>query len=248
MKVTSVETAREAIFRLREGTRCQEPFAFVVTDVHMPEMDGFALVEAIHKSISLAETFILMLTSGGQLGDLRRCRDMGVSAYLTKPIRRAELKAAIINATKNDPFPEHATQPKGLQKREISLERGLEILIVEDNAVNQKVTRAILDKAGHYSVSAADGKKAIQLLRERSFDLILMDVQMPEMDGYEATRRIREIQSGTGIRTPILALTAHAMAGDQDRCLKAGMDDYIAKPIHAATLVDLVAKYCRTAR
>jgi len=212
----------------------------------MPEMDGFALVERIKRTPNLTNAFILMLTSGEHIGDLARCRELGVSAYLTKPIRRAELRVAIaaaITSVRNRIEDPVIATAQRIKKGHSSLTA--HILLAEDNLVNQRVARAILEKGGHTVVVTNNGRRALALLEEETFDLVLMDVQMPEMDGFEATAAIREKEKTSGVHVPIIAMTAHAITGDRERCLSAGMDDYISKPIHGAALLDLIGPYCK---
>jgi CheY-like chemotaxis protein len=212
----------------------------------MPDMDGFQLAERIHATPNLANAVILLLTSGEHIGDLARCRDMGISVYLRKPVRRAELRAALVAVLAGEaPHLEHAETEEVLTIDRLRKRhgQGLHILLAEDNLANQRVARTILEKAGHSVVVAETGKFAMMLLDEQSFDLILMDVQMPEMDGFEATAAIREREKHTGKHTPIIAMTAHAMSGDRERCLEAGMDDYITKPIRASLLLELMKEY-----
>jgi two-component system sensor histidine kinase/response regulator len=193
---------------------------------------------------------IMMLTSGEQRGDAAKCRELGVAAYLVKPIRRAELSAAIVRVLASWPErkagisrTESGAEP-ALTGRKIRSKGKLRILVAEDNEVNRRVALRILEKEGHQVVMVGDGKKALEILRVQTFDLVLMDIQMPEMDGLEATRAIREGEGQTGKHIPIIALTAHAMSGDRERCLEAGTDDYISKPINARALLDLLEKHC----
>jgi two-component system, sensor histidine kinase and response regulator len=250
MQPTSAASAPEALAHMRRCAEQGQPFRLVVTDVHMPEMDGFELVECILDAPNLTNAFILMLTSGEHLGDLARCRELGVSAFLTKPIRRAELRAAIVSAladrggegqTARD-LRRLANRTGGLT----SAGSGTHILLAEDNVVNQRVARAILERAGHTVTLADSGQIALELWEKQPFDLILMDVQMPDMDGFEATGAIRKKEKESGAHTPIIAMTAHAMSGDRERCLNAGMDDYISKPIRGPALLGLVTKYARS--
>jgi CheY-like chemotaxis protein len=217
----------------------------------MPEMDGFDLAAQITRSPHLADSVILMLTSGQQQGDLARCRELGVSAYLTKPVRRTELRAAIARA-----FAGHAQRqqgrsenPTGIRALQDSLQTAqaspARILLAEDNIVNQRVAVRILEKAGHHVVVTANGREAIAAWRNQPFDLVLMDVQMPEMDGFETTAEIRRAEAGTNGHVPIVAMTAHAMAGDRERCLEAGMDDYISKPIRKSDLMDVIERHTK---
>jgi signal transduction histidine kinase/DNA-binding response OmpR family regulator len=242
MQCTAAASAAEALTQMRRAAERGQPFPLVVSDVHMPDMDGFELAEQIHKSPNLAKAVILMLTSGEHSGDLARCRELGVAAYLTKPVRRVELRSAILKAISGrseDGTREAATS--GVSRLGIAKQsRRRRILLVEDNVVNQRVGRAILEKAGHSVVVASDGKQALTLFEAERFDLVFMDVQMPEMDGLEVTAAIREREKGTGLHTPIIAMTAFAMAGDRERCLNAGMDGYISKPIQASAILETV--------
>ena len=183
------------------------------------------------------------------MGDLSRCRELGISAFLTKPVRRAELRAAIVAAIADRSRGHHAEVPAVVAKAgRVAEERsgsGLRILLTEDNVVNQLVGRGILQKASHSVVIANNGKEALTLLEGQPFDLVVMDVQMPEMDGFEATAAIREKEKRTGEHIPIIAMTAYAMTGDRERCISAGMDSYITKPINAPALLALVAQYGR---
>ena len=251
MQPTPVASAPEALVHMRRGTEHGHPYSLVLTDVHMPEMDGFDLVESIKSTPDLTNAFILMLTSGEHMGDLARCRKLGVSAFLTKPVRRAELRAALVSALTNWSGDSHAAQDllalAGRTAKPKSASSGACILLAEDNAVNQRVARAILEKAGHTVAVAVNGRNALGLWEDRHFDLILMDVQMPDMDGFEATAAIRQREKESRAHIPIIAMTAHAMSGDRERCLDAGMDDYISKPIRGPALLDLVTKYSKTA-
>jgi len=236
----------EALAHLRRGLQRGQPYSLVLTDVHMPEMDGFELVRRIHETPELTQPVILMLTSGDRGDDIARCRKLGISSYLTKPVRRAELRTSIVAALAHEvPRGEPAIGPSdtvsdGLQKDRCASCR---ILLTEDNVVNQRVALRILEKAGHVVAVAENGISALRMLGEQTFDLILMDVQMPEMGGFEATALIRQKEESTGRHIPIIAMTAHAMAGDRERCLDAGMDDYLAKPVAAAALLEMVAQY-----
>ena len=249
MQPTPAASAPEALAQMRRGADRGQPFSLVLTDVHMPEMDGFDLVERIKNTPNLTNAFILMLTSGEHHGDLARCRELGVSAFLTKPVRRAELRAAIVTAISDQSREREHVTPRVMAGRNATRPNSLcaaHILLAEDNVVNQRVARAILEKAGHSVVIVDTGEKAVRLWEQQPFDMILMDVQMPDMDGFEATAAIRGKEKQTGTHMPIIAMTAHAMSGDRERCLDAGMDNYISKPIHASTLLDLVSQYGKT--
>ena len=245
MQPTSAGSAPEALAQMCRAAGCGQPFTLVLTDVHMPGMDGFDLVERIKRTPNLTHAFILMLTSGEHLGDLERCRELGISAYLIKPVRRAELRKAIAAAVLGQSHGPAQAREETVARMERAGPGSL-ILLAEDNVVNQRVARAVLEKAGHSVVIADNGRTALLLLEEQPFDLVLMDVQMPEMDGFEATAAIRAKDRLTGTHTPIIAMTAHAMTGDRERCLDAGMDNYITKPIDGSALLDLVAEYSGT--
>ena len=245
---TSVASAAEGLVEMRRAAEDGHPFTIVLTDAHMPEMDGFDLAGKIHESPNLAGAVILMLTSGDQRGELARCRELGVATHLTKPVRRQELHRAVAmalrgkNALKSDLIT--ALSGPWAGRKTVHLN----ILLTEDNIVNQRVAMRILQKAGHHVTLAENGLEALAQLGSREFDLVLMDVQMPEMDGMEATGRIRGMERLSNAHIPIVAMTAHAMKGDQERCLDAGMDAYISKPIAAAELLDMVQRMGNSAK
>jgi two-component system, sensor histidine kinase and response regulator len=224
-----------------------EPVPLVLTDVHMPEMDGFELIK--HIKIQSQTPTVIMLTSGSYPGDVARSRELGAEAYLIKPVRRSDLLATILRILAVHPPVARPVstwrQSVGSLRRELMpASTGLHILVAEDNVINQKYAIGVLEKEGFTSVVVGNGKAAIAALESQSFDLVLMDVQMPEMDGFEATSAIRAREKFSGGRTPIIAVTAHAMSGDRDKCLAAGMDAYISKPIRSAELIDAIAALC----
>jgi two-component system, sensor histidine kinase and response regulator len=243
MKPTEASSGQEALSHLRRAAERGDPFALVITDVHMPQMDGFDLVQQIKQTPDLAGVVILMLTSGEKRGDLQRWREIGAAAHLMKPVRRAELRAAIVKALRR-PEVDQAVEPTSSvsqsSNRKTPAALRSRILLAEDNIVNQRVAARLLEKSGHSVVIVGNGKEAIAALHRESFDMVLMDVQMPEMDGFEATKAIRGDEAGQNKHIPIIAMTAHAMTGDKDRCLAAGMDGYVSKPIRAADLLKLI--------
>jgi signal transduction histidine kinase/DNA-binding response OmpR family regulator len=250
MRPTAAASAEEAVLLLRRSVLEQDPFNLVLTDVHMPGTDGFQLAGQIMNTPDLAEPLIMMLTSGEQRGDAARCRELGVAAYLVKPIRRAELCVAIVNALahRSEPNPGipqtgNWARPPVAEHHTLSRAK-VRILLAEDNAVNRRVVCRILEKAGYEVVVVGDGKDALKMLRAEAFDLVLMDIQMPDMDGFEATRAIRQEEKQTSAHIPIIALTAHALSSDRQHCLEAGADDYITKPINARSFLNLVEKHC----
>ena len=243
MKPTLAEDGSGALRALAQAREANEPFTLVLTDATMPEMDGFQLAGEIRKNPQLSGTTILMLTSAGQRGDAARCRALGLEGYLPKPVSQAELLDAVLRvAGSKRPI----AKPTLVTRHSLREERrSLRILLAEDNAVNQLLALRVLEKHGHRVVTASTGRAVLERLEKETFDLILMDIQMPEMDGFEATAAIRKEEESTGRRLPIIAMTAHAMEGDRARCLAAGMDGYIAKPIQVEDLIDAIEKLGR---
>ena len=244
MKPTSVEGGREALAELSAAREAGEPYRLILTDMHMPLMDGFALVEQIRNSPELSTATIMMLTSAGHRGDAARCQELGVSAYLLKPIRQSELREAVarvLGASRQEGAIPLVTRFSLQDAREPNA--FLSVLIAEDNLVNQRLAVRLLEKRGHQVAVAATGIEALKALEKEKFDLVLMDVQMPEMDGLEAAMAIRQKEKGSGFHQPIVALTAHAMKGDREKCLAAGMDGYLTKPIRPQELDHLLATY-----
>ena len=178
----------------------------------------------------------MMLTSSGQYGDATRCRALGISAYLTKPIKQADLLNQICRVLERDVSRPEAASPSTAVAATEAI-RPAKILLAEDNIVNQRVAVGLLRRRGHHVTVANNGLEAVELFGRETFDLVLMDVQMPEMDGFEAVAAIRAAERTRGVRTPVIALTAHAMSGDRERCLAAGMDGYLTKPVKLAQLV-----------
>jgi CheY-like chemotaxis protein len=217
--------------------------------MHMPGMDGFDLVDQIRRDPGLTGAKIIMLTSGSHRGDIEHSKSLGISAFLSKPIRQADLRDAllrVLGAGMNRPEPAAARVPISPETlRPAPSNVSLDILLAEDNAVNQLVATRLLQKRNHQVVVAANGLQALEAFNRGSFDLIFMDVQMPEMDGMEATARIRAQERLTGGHQTIVALTAHSMKGDRERCLDSGMDDYLTKPISSQDLDAVLSKYSR---
>ncbi|MDX2170167.1 MAG: response regulator [Deltaproteobacteria bacterium] len=239
MHPTLVDGGAEALRALLRARAAGTPFPLVLIDGRMPEMDGFALAARIQEDPTLTGSTVLMLTSDDRPGDLARCRELGIAAYLVKPIRQTELLDAIVTAL-GSPHPAAAPAPSRVAQP--ARGRGLRVLLAEDNLVNQRLAMRLLEKRGHLVVVANNGREALANHLTQPFDLVLMDVQMPEMDGFEATAALRARERGSGQRLPIVAMTAHAMKGDRERCLLAGMDEYIAKPIQAAELFELIER------
>jgi len=224
------------------------PYRLILLDEQMPWMDGFAVVQRIQAQPALRDTPILMLSSSDQTASAKRCQALGVNAYLVKPVRAAELLLAIRRALglSQSVANEDGTAsplPPAPALTESLPQLPLHILIAEDNPVNQRLTMAMVQRLGHEPTLAANGIEALTKWRESPFDMILMDVQMPEMDGFKATYLMREEERISGNHVPIIALTAHAMSGDRERCLEAGMDDYVSKPVNSANLAQAIATY-----
>ena len=228
----------EALEELSRAADAGEPYPLLVTDVSMPGLDGFSLAERVRGDSRLAGTTIVVLTSAGQRGDARQCRELGLSCYLTKPVGHGELLEALLRVA----VPQRRPPAPNLVTRHSLREGGasLRVLLAEDNAVNQRLASRLLEKHGHRVVVASNGREALACHEREVFDLILMDIQMPEIDGFEAVAAIRGREAATGDHIPILAMTAHAMQGDRDRCLAAGMDGYLSKPIDAKEFLEAV--------
>jgi PAS domain S-box-containing protein len=243
MRVTLTRDGQEALEVLEQALAANEPFALIIADARMPGLDGFGLAERIKARPQLATATIMLLTSSGQRGDAARCRELGVAAYLIKPVAQSELLEAILRVLGAQPEAARASLVTRHLLRETR--RTLRILLAEDNPVNQKLAVRLIEKQGHSVTVAANGREALAALDREPFDLVLMDVQMPEMDGFEATAAIRQREKQRGGHVPIIAMTAHAMKGDRELCLAAGMDDYLSKPIRAEELAQMIREYAR---
>jgi len=240
MRPTEAADGPAALAAIAAARQSQEHFQLILIDRQMPGMDGLELAEKIRSDAAMADTRILMLTSGGHPGDANRCRKLGVSAYLLKPVLKPDLLSAILAALghrkKTQPAPPLMTRHTLRESRQMS------ILVAEDNPVNQAVIIRALQKMGHSVTLAQNGKEALTLATRDRFELAFMDVQMPEMDGLSATGAIRTRELGTGRHLPIFAMTAHAMKGDRERCLAAGMDGYITKPVRFSDIEQALAQ------
>ncbi|HZY63989.1 MAG TPA: response regulator [Edaphobacter sp.] len=244
MNATSVSDADKALTALTTALEANEPYGLILTDMHMPKTDGFGLVQQIKQRPALCASTIMMLTSGGQRGDAARCGELGISAYLVKPVRQAELREAISRVlTPKEQIGAVPMITQSVLESDRDPQKTLHILLAEDNPVNQKLATRLLEKRGHKVVLAANGKQALSALEKSDFDLVLMDVQMPEMDGIQATEKLREMEKGTGKHQPVVAMTALVMKGDRERCIAAGMDGYLSKPIRPQELDDVLDAY-----
>jgi len=243
MAPVAVEGARAALRELARAQAAGTSYRLALIDAHMPEMDGFDLAREMKRSRRLGRITVVMLTSAGERGDAARCRKLGIRAYLTKPVRQSDLLDAFVTAL-GAPRRGRAVPPLVTRHLLREQRRPLRILLAEDNAFNQKLAMRILEKQGHEVVVASNGRQALDALdrpASRGFDLVLMDVQMPDMSGFEATATIRGHERATGVHLPIVAMTAHAMKGDRERCIKAGMDGYVSKPIQAKELLAAIS-------
>jgi two-component system, sensor histidine kinase and response regulator len=244
VNITLANSGVEALEELTAAHADGKPYSLLLTDLQMPEMDGFSLVEKIRQKKELSSTAIMMFSSSGNRGDGARCQELSVSAYLMKPVRQSELRAAILRVLSAGdqngqlPLVTRYTLPDGAAPQAV-----LRILLAEDNLVNQRLAMRLLEKRGHQVTLAGNGEEALAAAEKGVFDLVLMDLQMPEMDGFEATAALREREKETGIHLPVIALTAHALKGDRERCLDAGMDGYLTKPIRAQELDTILESY-----
>jgi two-component system sensor histidine kinase/response regulator len=238
MKPVAAESADEAILLLRQAQTNGVPFHLVISDVNMPDVDGFMLARRIRDDADLRLIPLIMLTSGGRAGDSVKRHELMIAASLMKPVKQSELFDVIQNITGDVSLPEKTAPPVAVVPPKTS--RSLKILLAEDNLMNQKLATGILAKQGHMLTIANNGREALEAYQAERFDVILMDVQMPVMDGFAATAAIREYEEKIGTRTPIIAMTAHALKGDRDRCIEAGMDEYLSKPIRSKQLMELL--------
>jgi CheY-like chemotaxis protein len=247
-----------ALAMLREAYASSAEFPLVLLDAMMPEMDGFQLAEQIQRHPELARATIMMLSSAGELADGARCKSLGISTHLAKPFKASELHDAIVTAMGTVrlkvPDPDTSHVAPGRAGRTVDPAASvspapslppMNCLVAEDNPINQILVRSLLQRQGHRVVLTGNGREVIEAYRQEPFDVVLMDISMPEMDGFEATAELRKVEEETGRRTPIVAMTAHAMKGDRERCMESGMDDYLAKPITAVELWQVLARVAR---
>ena len=236
---STIAHGEDALMMLTKARESEKPFSLVLLESGSAQMDGFDLAEQLKHHAELNIPTIMMLSSVGMRGDARRCRELGISGYLTRPVKQSELKSAVLavlslaeqNQTEKELVTKHSIREENTK---------LKILLAEDNMVNQKLAVKVLGKQGYGVTVAGNGKEAVNLFTENHFDVILMDVQMPEMDGLEATERIRHWEEGLGTHVPIIAMTANAMKGDREKCLASGMDAYVSKPIRPALLMEAI--------
>ena len=245
MKPTAVEDGAAALEVLTRAKKDGQDFPLILLEGHMPEMDGFALAERIRRELGSFGSTVMMLTSAGRLGDAARCRELGVSGYLGKPVLQGELLEAICRVLANEPE-ERTLAPLITRHALRELKGRSRVLLAEDNAVNRTLAVRLLERRGFTVSVVCDGRAALQILEKEEFDFILMDVEMPELDGFQVTAAIREKEKLGGGHIPIIAMTAHVLKGDQDRCLAAGMDGYVSKPIRTSELMAAIEKLTGT--
>ena len=261
---TITANGKEALDRFNKAFASGRPFRLILLDMQMPELDGFEVAKMIKDAPSGEDARIILLSSTGQRGDCDRCKEIGISGYLPKPIKQSDLYDAILMTMglRSEEMPAVITRHKVYEARE-----SFNILLAEDNLINQTLAIKLLETRGHRVTLASNGEEAVEAFKNGDFHLILMDIQMPKMDGFEATRRIRELEAeyqssianqpqlnmlriqrgrqSTIERVPIIAMTAHAMTGDREKCIAAGMDDYVSKPIKTETLFSVINKVAR---
>jgi two-component system sensor histidine kinase/response regulator len=236
MQPTICCSADEAFTEALRAVRAGQGYPLMLLDAHMPDVDGFMLARRVQQTPELSAMVLIMLTSAGRAEDVATCRQLGIDAYLLKPIKQSDLLTTLLTTLDSSrkqrpPVPAARAEKPG---------RVLRVLLAEDNVINQKVGVRLLEKRGHSVRVVSNGKEALEAMAGEPFDLVLMDVQMPEMDGLEATAIIRQKEQTTGKHLPVLAMTAHAMKGDREMCLTAGMDGYIAKPIQPRELFEAI--------
>jgi CheY-like chemotaxis protein len=230
MRPTTAESGQTALAALTHARDLGTPFPLVLLDAMMPEMDGFTLAAHIKHDPTLASATIMMLTSRGQRHAAACCQGLGIAAYLTKPITQVELWQAI-GRVLHSVTPAVTLSPAVASRTPQETHRPLRVLLAEDNVVNQRLAARLMEKRGHTVVVVSTGRAALAALAHASFDLVLMDVQMPDMDGLETTTAIRRWEQEINGHVPIIAMTAHTMQGDEERCRAAGMDGYVSKPM-----------------
>jgi len=233
----AAESAEQALTFLKEAHSRGEPFRLVISDVNMPDVDGFMLAQQIRDDADLRPIPMIMLTSGGRMGDAAKRQQLKIAGSLMKPVKQSELFDAIVNISSGS---RHVQTESLSAETQPQTTNPLRILLAEDNLMNQTLATGILSKLGHSVTIANNGQEAVEACKSGQFDVVLMDIQMPIMDGFSATAAIRDYEAKTGVSTPIIAMTAHALKGDRERCLAAGMDDYLSKPIRSRQLAAML--------
>ena len=241
----TADSAPRALELMHQAAARRTPFRVVLTDCRMPDMDGFELVTQIRSAAPLSAASIMMLTSDDYHHSAARCREMGIGKYLIKPVKQSELLAALCALLQSSDAHRRILPYRPRRDELAQLSPQLDVLLAEDNPINQKVAAKMLEKLGHRVTIAGNGRLALAQLDQNAFDLVFMDVQMPEMDGPAAAAAIRKAEQGATKHVPIVALTAHAMSGDRQFCIDAGMDDYLSKPIDFNELKQVIARVMR---
>ena len=242
MRPTVVDGGSAALVALEQAWNTGEPYALVLLDQMMPDMDGFIVAKRIRQHPALLGYTVMMLSSADHRGDAIRCRELGVSAYLTKPVRQSVLWDAIVSVlgmlhTPESRLPQPTAHELGPNPRR------MEILLTEDNVVNQRLAARLLEKRGHAVTVAVNVREAVETLERRRFDVVLMDMQMPELDGFETTALIRQKEQQSDGHVPIITMTAHALKEDRERCLAASMDGYVSKSLQLERLLEAIEVY-----
>ena len=238
-------SADDALDHMKEAVKANAPYDVIILDQMMPDKDGETLGKEIKADPTLGDPLLVMFTSLGLRGDAARMKEVGFDAYLTKPIKGSQLFDCLLTLFEKSSFKSEARKSRPLITRHSLAEarkQKVRILVAEDNVVNQKLALRLIDKFGFRADAVADGSEAVTSVARVPYDLVLMDVQMNEMDGFEATKIIRRNEQRSGNHIPIIAMTAHAMKGDRERCLEAGMDDYVSKPIKPQELLDAIKR------
>jgi CheY-like chemotaxis protein/HPt (histidine-containing phosphotransfer) domain-containing protein len=244
MNPIAVSCAETGLQLLQDAVDDDDPFQLLISDVNMPEIDGFMFVKSIRGQSEIAKTPVIMLTSGGRLGDNTRCEELGILFNLMKPVKQSELFDSVAVSLGVEGTNDFVTGP---DDSEIQKLPPLRVLLAEDNIVNQKLVLGLLEPHGHHVTVANNGEEAVAAASSGDYDVILMDVQMPVLDGFGATGKIRDREKAGSKPVPIIAMTAHAMDGDRERCLEAGMSDYLSKPVRRKTLNAKLAEWVDTA-
>ena len=240
LRPEATESGERALDVLRRAAARGEAFEVALVDTHLQGMDGFALIEAIRSEPAHSGTALVLMTSAGRPGERARGAELGVATTVAKPVTHSDLRQALVRALSVHERGE--PEPPRRRGRAARAARRLRVLVAEDNAVNRTLVVRLLQKRGHQATVAANGREALSALEREAFDVVLMDVQMPELDGFEATEEIRARERTSGRHLSIVAMTAHAMKGDRERCLAAGMDGYVSKPISGRRLFEAIER------
>ncbi len=243
-EIFEAEDAKSALKFLKHAAKNNEPVDFAIIDLKMPGVDGAELGWIIKNDEDVSSTKLIMLTAVGQRGEAKKMADIGFEGFLTKPLKQSLLYDCLANIDNNAHMDSEEDVPQIVTRHLINEQKKCRILLAEDNLINRKVAIKLLEKIGYETDCAFNGKEAVEAVQQTAYDLILMDMQMPEMDGIEATQTIRGNEP-TGERIPIIAMTANAMKGDREKCLEAGMDDYLSKPVNPKKLEEALTRWIK---